>query len=116
MIAAKAFRDADRIASSSVDRSLVQTDVSVAVDEARQQAAPVDVDSIVTDKVMADFDDSPIRDRDIDSRGICAGAVEDDAAVEDGPCHDPASYRRIRLPRRDDRFDGVAPAGQGHQR
>ena len=44
-IAAKAFRDADRLASSSSGSHLAHADVCVAVDEARQQAAPDDVDA-----------------------------------------------------------------------
>jgi hypothetical protein len=71
--------------------------VSVTVDEAGQQALSGDVDHVVAVEVAAKFDDPAFLDRNVDPQGICAGAVEDDTAVEDCPCHDLPSSRRTRV-------------------
>ena len=87
-----------RPGSFFLDRSqFAHADMRVAVDEARQKRTPGDVDDVIAVEVAAQLDDPASLDRNVNSRGICAGAVEDDAAVEDCPCHDLPSSRWTRF-------------------
>lgn len=61
--------------------------MGVAVEQAGQHPPPGQIDPLIAIQASADPDDPTFLDGDIGHRGICAGAVEDQAAGEERARH-----------------------------